>query len=43
MLSDKFVMDGKGKKSVELTSLVTNPDKWTCETPVLYNLKLEKF
>ncbi|MBR7017375.1 MAG: DUF4981 domain-containing protein [Prevotella sp.] len=41
MLSDKFVMDGKGKKSVELTSLVTNPDKWTCETPVLYNLKLE--
>ena len=41
MLSDRFTMDGKGKKSVELSSQVSNPDKWTCETPVLYGLKLE--
>ena len=41
MLSDRFTMNGKGKKSVELSSLIANPDKWTCETPVLYGLKLE--
>ena len=41
MLSDRFTIDGKGKKSVEFSSVVSNPDKWTCETPVLYRLKLE--
>ena len=41
MQSDHFALNGKGKKSVELSSLITNPDKWTCETPVLYQLKLE--
>ena len=41
MQSDRFALNGKGKKSVELSSLITNPDKWTCETPVLYQLKLE--
>ena len=34
-------MSGKGKKSVELSTQVSNPDKWTCETPTLYTLKLE--
>ena len=41
MVSDRFKMDGKGKKSLILSSLVSNPDKWTCETPVLYQLSLE--
>jgi beta-galactosidase len=41
MVTDKFVINSKGKKTVELTSLITNPEKWTCETPVLYNLTLE--
>ena len=41
LTSDRFTMNGKGKKTVELSSLITNPDKWTCETPVLYGLKLE--
>lgn len=41
MLSDKFSMNGKGKKSVNLASLILNPKKWTCETPTLYTLKLE--
>ncbi len=41
MLSDPFTMDGKGKKSLEFSSLISNPDKWTCETPILYQLKLE--
>lgn len=41
MQTEKFTMNGKGKKSLELSSLIANPDKWTCETPVLYNLTLE--
>ena len=41
LTTDPFTMEGKGKKTVELSSLITNPDKWTCETPVLYQLKLE--
>lgn len=41
MMSDKFSMDGKGKKSLNLSSFVSNPKKWTCETPELYTLKLE--
>ena len=41
LTTDRFTMSGKGKKSVELSSQVSNPDKWTSETPVLYNLKLE--
>ncbi len=41
MLSDHFTIDGKGKKSVTLSSNISNPQKWTCETPVLYRLKLE--
>ena len=41
LTSDKIAMTGKGKKTVDLSSLITNPDKWTCETPILYTLKLE--
>ncbi len=41
LTTDRFTMNGKGKKSVELSSLIANPDKWTSETPVLYSLKLE--
>ena len=41
MVSDKFSISGKGKKSLELSSKVSNPEKWTSETPVLYKLKLE--
>ena len=41
MLSDRFTMDGKGKKSVNFSSYISNPDKWTAETPVLYQLTLE--
>ena len=41
MLSDRFTMDGKGKKSVNFSSHISNPDKWTAETPVLYQLTLE--
>lgn len=41
MQSDRFSIDGKGKKSVELSSHIVNPDKWTAETPVLYTLNLE--
>ena len=41
MVSDKFCIIGKGKNSLELSSKVSNPEKWTSETPVLYKLKLE--
>ena len=41
MVSDPFTMDGKGKKSLKLSSLISNPAKWTCETPVLYQLTLD--
>ncbi len=41
LTTDRFTIDGKGKKTVELSALIANPDKWTCETPVLYGLKLE--
>ena len=41
MQTDKMTFNGKGKKTAELASLISNPDKWTAETPVLYTLKLE--
>ncbi len=41
MMSDRFTMQGKGKKTVELASHVSNPLKWTCETPNLYTLQME--
>jgi len=41
LTSDPFPMTGKVRKSVELSSHIINPDKWTAETPVLYQLKLE--
>lgn len=41
MMSDKFSIDGRGKKTLSLSSFVENPAKWTCETPVLYTLTLE--
>ena len=41
MTTEPFTMNGKGKKSLNLASLVSNPDKWTAETPTLYTLKLE--
>ena len=41
LTSDRFTINGKGKTSVELSALIANPDKWTAETPTLYQLKLE--
>lgn len=41
MKSASFDMNGKGKKSLALSAHIDNPDKWTAETPNLYNLKLE--
>ncbi|MBE6284038.1 MAG: DUF4981 domain-containing protein [Mediterranea massiliensis] len=41
MTSASFDMNGKGKKSLALSAHIDNPDKWTAETPNLYNLKLE--
>lgn len=41
MKSESFFMDGKGKKNLKLSSLVSNPKKWTCETPTLYSLTLQ--
>ena len=41
MMSQKFSIKGKGKQSVQFSELISNPDKWTCETPTLYSLKLE--
>ena len=39
--SNPFAIDGKQKKSVAFSSLIKNPKKWTCETPVLYTMKME--
>ncbi|MBQ6800570.1 MAG: DUF4981 domain-containing protein, partial [Bacteroidaceae bacterium] len=41
MTTERFTINGKGKKSQNLASLVSNPAKWTAETPTLYDLKLE--
>lgn len=41
MKSDQFSVNGIGKHSLNLSAAVSNPRKWTCETPVLYNLNLE--
>lgn len=41
MTTERFTINGKGKKSLNLASLVSNPAKWTAETPTLYDLKLE--
>ena len=41
MQTDQFTMNGKGKKAFELSSFISNPGKWTSETPTLYQLKLE--
>lgn len=41
MKSEQFNVNGTGKKSLNLSSLITNPDKWTAETPTLYNLNIE--
>lgn len=40
MESPSVKMDAVGKKSVNISKLVKNPDKWTSETPHLYNLKM---
>jgi len=40
MKSDKFHVQGKGKETLNLTSHISNPDKWTSETPNLYMLQL---
>lgn len=37
--SESFSINGK--KQVELSSFISNPKKWTCETPNLYTLRLE--
>ena len=41
MKSNVIAVEGKQKKTVSLSSLISNPEKWTCETPVLYTLKME--
>ncbi|NEW83081.1 MAG: DUF4981 domain-containing protein [Mariniphaga sp.] len=41
MTSDKFSIDNVGKKQVELKQKITNPLKWTSETPNLYSLKMQ--
>ena len=41
MTTEKFAMNGKGKKSLNLSAHIANPAKWTAETPTLYTLKLE--
>lgn len=39
--SDIFTVGKEDKKTIELSSTIVNPNKWTCETPYLYTLKLE--
>ncbi|MCQ2374721.1 MAG: DUF4981 domain-containing protein [Salinivirgaceae bacterium] len=39
--TDKFDVTGPGKQTFNMSALISNPDKWTCETPTLYNLNLE--
>ncbi len=41
MTTEKFAINGKGKKSLNLSAHIANPAKWTAETPTLYTLKLE--
>lgn len=41
MTTDKFDVAGPGKLTFNMSALITNPDKWTCETPTLYNLNIE--
>lgn len=41
MKSEQFAINGKGKKTLNLSSLISNPNKWTAENPNLYNLKFE--
>lgn len=39
--SSKIEVNGRGKQTLEFSTLITNPKKWTAETPYLYNLLLE--
>lgn len=41
MNSEKFTINGKSKSTQNLAATISNPKKWTAETPNLYNLKLE--
>ena len=41
MKSAQFAVSGSGKQTLNLSAKVSNPAKWTCETPNLYNLVLE--
>ena len=41
MTTERFTINGKGKKALNLSALIANPAKWTAETPTLYDLKLE--
>lgn len=41
MVSDNISVNGVGMKSVNLSSLISNPEKWTAETPILYKLNIE--
>jgi beta-galactosidase len=41
LVSEKISIDGKKCKTVKLTSLISNPDKWSSEKPNLYSLTLE--
>ena len=39
--SSTFAVEGGKKATVSLKEHIANPQKWTCETPVLYTLKME--
>ena len=41
MTSHHFSMNGVGKHPVQFTEHISNPYKWTSETPSLYTLRLE--
>jgi len=41
MSSEKFTIDKLGKKQIKLKEEISNPLKWTSETPNLYTLKME--
>ncbi|MBQ0057148.1 MAG: DUF4981 domain-containing protein [Bacteroidales bacterium] len=41
MQTEPFQIKGRDKRSFQMASHIEKPAKWTCETPVLYTLKLE--
>ena len=39
--SESFTVDGNSKKQIKLSKKISNPKKWTSETPDLYMLKMQ--